>query len=99
MAAVHHPLLPVRLLARYRYPVLEFVARIHCPLLVVHSREDEVIPFAHGERLFAAANPPKAFLEISGNHYRGYLDSGSRYIDGLRAFFGRYLKDFRPRTE
>lgn len=99
VAAVHHPLLPVRLLARYRYPVLDFVPRIHCPLLVVHSREDEVIPFSHGEKLFAAAAPPKEFLEIGGNHYQGYLGSGSRYLDGLREFFLRYLKDFPAATE
>lgn len=99
VAAVHHPLLPVRLLARYRYPVLDFMPRIHCPLLVVHSREDEVIPFSHSEKLFAAAAPPKEFLEIGGNHYQGYLDSGSRYLNGLRGFFSHYLKDFSSTTE
>ncbi len=98
-AAVHHPLLPVRLLARYRYPVEDFVRRIHCPLLVVHSREDEVVPFEHGRRLFAAAHPPKAFLEIGGRHYDGYLTSGTRYVHGLQDFFSQHLKDFPPPTE
>ncbi|HHH35859.1 MAG TPA: alpha/beta hydrolase [Gammaproteobacteria bacterium] len=98
-AAAHHPLLPVRLLARYRYPVEDFVRRIHCPILVIHSREDEVIPYAQGRRLFAAAHPPKEFLEIGGRHYDGYLTSGARYVQGLKDFFRRHLKDFSPPTE
>ncbi len=93
-AAVHHPFLPVRLLARYRYPVLEFVRQARCPVLVIHSREDEVIPFSHGEQLFAAAPPPKSFLEISGNHYQGYLTSLGIYTKGLEAFFHKYLHDW-----
>ena len=31
-------------------------------LLVVHSPRDETVPFAEGERIFAAARPPKSFL-------------------------------------
>ncbi len=93
-AAVRYPLLPVRLLARYRYPVLEFVRQVRCPVLVIHSREDEVIPFEHGEQLFAAAPQPKSFLEISGNHYQGYLTSLEIYTKGLATFFHKYLPDW-----
>ena len=92
-AAVHYPYLPVRFLVRHRYPVIEFVRRIRCPLLIVHSREDEVIPFSHAERLYAAAHPPKEFLEIQGRHYQGYLTSGSLYTEGLQRFFQRHLVD------
>jgi len=90
LAAAIHPLLPVRLLSRYQYPVLENLGQVHCPVLVVHSREDEVIPFAHGKRLFEAANPPKEFLVIEGNHYAGYLAAGRRYIEGISGFLEKY---------
>ncbi len=86
IAAEHHPLLPVSLLSRYHYPVLENVKRITCPLLVIHSREDEVIPFAHAERLYEAARGPKTLLTILGNHHQGYLASGCLYRDGLEMF-------------
>ena len=43
--------LPVRLLARIQYPTAEYVARVHVPTLVIHSRDDETIPFLHGEEL------------------------------------------------
>ncbi len=90
LAAAIHPLLPVRLLARYQYPVLEMLGQVHCPVLVVHSREDEVIPFIHAKRLFEAANPPKEFLIIAGNHYAGYLATGRCYTEGIAGFLEKY---------
>jgi pimeloyl-ACP methyl ester carboxylesterase len=93
VAAERYPWLPARLLARHHYPVARHLPRIHCPVLILHSREDEVIGFHHGTRLYEAANPPKEFLEIAGRHYDGYRTSGARYADGLAAFFDRYLGD------
>jgi len=86
-----YPWLPVRLLARYDYNTASFVARARCPVLIIHSREDELIPFSHGERLFSAAKDPKIFLEITGGHNDGFLRSEKRYTEGLEAFLSRYL--------
>ena len=36
------------------------------PLLVVHSRDDEIIPFHHGPALYNAATEPKAFWQYEG---------------------------------
>ena len=85
-AAELYPWLPVRLLGRYRYDTLAELAAIRAPLLVVHSVDDELIPFAHGQRLFAAAHEPKSMLEIRGGHNGGFLLSGERYVEGLRRF-------------
>ena len=38
------------------------------PLLVMHSREDQVIPFEHGRAVFEAAEAPKSFQPLSGGH-------------------------------
>jgi fermentation-respiration switch protein FrsA (DUF1100 family) len=86
-----YPWLPVRFLARYDYDTAAFVARIRCPVLIIHSRDDELIPFRHGERLFTAAKDPKAFLEIIGGHNDGFLRSGKPYMEGLDAFLSRYM--------
>jgi fermentation-respiration switch protein FrsA (DUF1100 family) len=64
VAATLYPYLPVRWLTRYHYPTIDFVRDVKCPVLVVHSRGDEIIAFSHGQRLFEAAPEPKAFLEI-----------------------------------
>ena len=88
MAAELYPLFPVRLLARYRYDARARLAEIHTPLLVIHSRDDEIVPFRHGERLFAAAGDPKRFVAIEGGHNDGFLVSGERYLAPLAAFLG-----------
>ncbi len=81
-----YPFLPVRLLARMDYDALERIAAVKAPVLVVHSREDEIIPFEHGQRLFEAAQKPKVFLPIRGDHNGGFLISGGTYTEGLSQF-------------
>jgi len=63
---------------------------VRCPVLVVHSRDDEIIPFQHGERLFEAANEPKEFLAIRGGHNDGFVVSGEDYLRGLERFLATY---------
>jgi uncharacterized protein len=86
MAAEIYWFLPVRHLARIEYPVEETLRAVQAPLLIVHSREDEIIPFRHGEALYAAANQPKQLLELSGGHNDAFLRSRHRYVEGLEAF-------------
>jgi len=86
LAAQLYPLLPVRWISRYQYDVMKSVKNIHRPILIVHSREDEIIPFKHGKQLFEAANEPKMFLEISGSHDAGIQISRTRYTKKLFEF-------------
>jgi len=91
MAASLYPWLPVRLLSRYRYNNLDKVERITSPLLVVHSREDDIIPYAHGEQLFVHANEPKQFLELRGRHNNGYHVSRKIYVKTMQQFLEENL--------
>lgn len=86
-----YPFLPVRLLSRYEYNTAAYLKEINCPILVVHSPDDEMMPFSHGRRLFETAKEPKEFLEISGSHNEGFITSGKRYEEGLNAFISRHL--------
>ena len=90
LAAKLYPIYPVRWLARFNYNAAEYVTRVNCPILVVHSRDDDIIPFIHGRLLFDAANEPKEFLEIRGSHNDAFVVSGKQYQDGLDAFISRY---------
>jgi uncharacterized protein len=63
-----YPWLPVRLLSKYRYPAKENLSLLSCPKLIIHSPEDEIIPFEHGQRLYEQAYQPKEFLSIRGGH-------------------------------
>jgi uncharacterized protein len=78
--------LPVRLLARINYDTLGRIDKLRCPLLVIHSPDDEVVPFHHGKQLFEAAKEPKRFEEISGSHNEGFRNSGTLYTDILSEF-------------
>jgi uncharacterized protein len=87
--------LPVRLLARFRYSSAAYVARVHAPTLVIHSRDDELIPLWHGEELRRCASGSAELLEIHGSHNAAYMLSRPILITGIRRFFEAHgiLKD------
>jgi len=89
LGATLYPYLPMRWLARFDYNALEYLRKVHCPVLVIHSRNDEIVPFSHGHLLFEAANQPKEFLEIRGSHNDGFLQSAERYTAGLDDFISQ----------
>jgi hypothetical protein len=91
LAADIYPWLPVRWLARFNYDSLDRIARLELPILVVHSRDDEIIPMHHGQRLFDAARGQKRLLEIRGGHNEGFYASGAVYREGLNRFFDEVL--------
>ena len=86
----------MRLLSRYRYDNLGRIASVRAPLLVVHSRGDEIVPFRQGQALFAAASEPKRFLELQGGHNDGFLASGVGYRRGLAEFLAGLDGQGRP---
>ena len=90
MGRLVYPFLPVRWLVRFRYDNLAKIRRIRCPVLVMHSPEDEIVPYAMGRRLFEAAPEPKRFLETRGDHNEGFVISGEGYREGLRKFLQAY---------
>ena len=81
-----YPWLPARWLSRLRHATRDYVRDVECPVLVVHSRDDEIIPFHHGEAIFAAAPEPRTFLALRGTHNDAFLRDQRSYIAGLREF-------------
>ena len=92
LAAKIYPFLPVRLISRISYDNLANLRRIKAPVLIAHSRGDEVVPFAHGEALYAAAGEPKQFLELQGSHNTGFIFAR---VDWVRAV-EKFLEQQRP---
>ena len=91
MAAALYPWMPARRLARIKYPTGEYLQAVSCPVLIVHSRDDEIIPFGQGRKLFELASEPKHFLELRGGHNDGFLVSRRHYLDGLDNFLAASL--------
>jgi abhydrolase domain-containing protein 17 len=88
-----------RVLTRYRiFPFDKFsnlgkLKQVRCPVLFIHGRRDEIIPFRHGEMLFAAANEPKFSLWLSEARHNDVASVGGQaYLQAIRDFAGNLPK-------
>lgn len=82
--------LPVRLMSRIGYDNLANLKRIRAPVFIAHSRDDDIVPYAHGRKLFEAASEPKAFLEMRGGHNDGFVFMRPDWVAELGAFLDRH---------
>ncbi|MBN2328427.1 MAG: alpha/beta hydrolase [Candidatus Omnitrophica bacterium] len=85
------PYLPVRWIVKYHYDALGKIQNVRMPILVIHSRDDEIVPFHHGKKLFDAAPPPKRFFEIHGGHNDGFIASEEIYLKELQLFIDEFV--------
>ncbi|MBS1272511.1 MAG: hypothetical protein MAGBODY4_01657 [Candidatus Marinimicrobia bacterium] len=92
MAKEMFPFIPVDFLINIPYKTREYLQQIHCPVLISHSTQDDVVPFYHGEELFQVANEPKEFLELRGAHDDVVFTSRETYIQGMGAFLSKYAE-------
>jgi len=74
-----YPWLPIGLFCRFKYDSLSKVGRIHAPKLFAHSRQDDLIPYDLGRRLYDVAAPPKEFCELHGGHNEAGWASDPEY--------------------
>jgi hypothetical protein len=64
VAKYHYPFLPTRWLMRTRFDNLAKIGQCRRPVFIAHGTADVIVPFSHGEALYAAANEPKEFLRL-----------------------------------
>jgi uncharacterized protein len=87
LAAARYPYAPTRWLVRSQYDNLSKVAALSAPKLFIHSRTDERVPFAMGERLYAAAAEPKSAFWIDGvAHDAFWSESGETVAHAFAQF-------------
>jgi fermentation-respiration switch protein FrsA (DUF1100 family) len=84
------PFLPVRWLCRFEYATVEYIADVKCPVLIVHSSEDKLVPFRQSQKILGAAPGPKRFVRISGGHNEA-IDRWREYRTELEAFLRQCL--------
>ncbi|MHC4123172.1 MAG: alpha/beta hydrolase [Planctomycetota bacterium] len=93
-----YPYMPVRWFARFSYNTLEYIKKVHCPLMVIHSRNDEVIPFEFGLELYETSNQPNELVEICGSHNDGFLVSSEIYKKAWKKWI-KFLKESKDDTQ
>ena len=81
-----YPYIPVRWIGRSRFASIDKISRVTVPKLFLHAQGDEVIPIAHGRRLYEAAPPPKTFVELNGGHGDTFDVDSARYFGAIRRF-------------
>lgn len=91
LAARLYPWLPVRLLTRMRFDTRAALSQARSPVLVIHSRDDEIVPYDQARSNYEAIPGGKRFLELQGGHNEGFWISQKRYREALDAFLSEYM--------
>jgi len=96
LGAQVYPWLPVRWLARIEYGNRARIGQIAAPVLIAHSKGDDIVPFSHGQALFDAAREPRQFLELRGGHNDGFIFMREEWVREVGAFLDRAEQRTQP---
>ena len=93
----YYPYMPVRWFARFGYRTIDYIKEVHCSVMLIYSRNDEIVPYKFGLELYEAANEPKEFIEIFGSHNDCFLASGEIYTEVWEKWL-KFLIENRSRS-
>lgn len=80
------PIIP-SFLIQATFPTDEYLKKSNgTPLMIMHSVEDELIGFHHGEELYEIADQPKTIVELRGGHNDSFFVSKDSYEAGWENF-------------
>ena len=88
-----YPFLPVEWLSNFSYDTRAYAGRVTSPVLVAHSKSDNIVPYAEGRVVFDAIPGEKTFLEMRGGHNDGFYVTGPAYLDGFDRFLQNVLAE------
>lgn len=86
LGAKRFPFIPTMLYYN-EFPTEMLLKSVNAPTLVMHSSEDETIPFSMGQKLFDAVKGEKSFFTLKGEHNES-LTHNPGYIRALQTFSG-----------
>lgn len=96
MAGHYYPLFPVRIILKSRFDALSSVRSCDCPVLVLHSPDDDIVPYRMGRELFEAAGKRGSFFDLKGGHNDGGILDSPEAAKRLRKFVGEVLPERVP---
>ena len=92
MTRAIYPLLPFWFFLRSNYNAYAKIDKIDAPKLIIHSQDDEIVPFSQGQRLFAKAKPPKEFFLMRGGHNDAFYIHNAECMQRISDFLKGYIK-------
>ena len=90
--------LPIERFIHNRFDTESYMREVRCPVLVMHSEFDEIIPIECGRMVYEAAKGPKRFYVIKGAPHNGadYYDPEGYYAAMGNFWVGSVTR--RPRN-
>jgi fermentation-respiration switch protein FrsA (DUF1100 family) len=80
----HYPFLPVRLLARDRFPVVDLIRQITAPTLIVYGTADSIVPPAQSVAVADNAAGPVRVVAVAGaDHNDASLLNGRQLVNAI----------------
>lgn len=91
MAREMYPGLPLHKICGFKYDTLEKIGRIDAPLLISASENDTLVPSAQGREIFEAAEDPKIWCYLTGEHNESGWQNNAEYWRVFRTFIDENL--------
>ena len=87
-AKIYYPYLPVKLLLKDKYDSISKIQKITTPILIMHGKKDDIVPFSMGKELFEKANNPKhSYFTSDDDHMMEFND---QIITNIKNFINKY---------
>jgi fermentation-respiration switch protein FrsA (DUF1100 family) len=94
--SIFHVVTRIPLFPFDKFPNLAKIQQVRSPVLILHGNHDQVIPFWHGQQLYAKANQPKISFWVEGADHNDLLEvAGQRYQETLQKFTEIVAKSHR----
>lgn len=84
MTINRYKIIPTFLL-KYPFETNKYVAKVTCPIEIIHGTKDEVLPFSGSVELSKLLKPTDIFVQIEGQGHNGFEDN-QEFIDAMKAF-------------
>ena len=80
-----YPFFPIKLLLKDKYESSKKIKKINCPILIMHGKNDTIVPFYMGKKIYELANEPKYY------YFSDYDDHMMEYSEKLLKVLKKFI--------
>ena len=80
----YYPIFPVHFLLKDKFESHKKITNISIPVLIIHGKVDQIVPFAMGQKMYELANEPKFFYSQEYGHHM--VDYDEKLLLALKKF-------------
>ena len=78
------------------FPNIDRMKNIECPVLIIHSIKDEIVPFYHGKEMYKAAKHPFEPLFLDGTTHNNIDKVSDVVFNHINAFLKSIDSTYSP---